>query len=144
MKILALDPGAKTGAAYFENGQLVSLFNRKPLHILEIISQGGYDRVIFEDSTLISHIFTAPSVSGAAKLKIARNIGEIDAYCKLILQACADSQTPCLQISPKGKGAKLNAKQFAAITGWTAPSNQHERDAAMVGWQHRNMSGEKK
>jgi hypothetical protein len=138
MKILSIDPGAKTGAAFFENGQLKNLFTTDPLAVLAMINL-NYDCIIFEDSTLQSHIFTAPSVKGAAKLKIARNIGQVDGYCKLIVQACANASKPCLQISPKNKGAKLNAKQFADITGWDKPSNQHERDAAMVGWQYRSM-----
>jgi hypothetical protein len=139
MKILSIDPGANTGAAFFEHGQLKNLFTTDPLAVLAMIDEKYYDRIIFEDSTLQSHIFTAPSVKGAAKLKIARNIGQVDGYCKLIVQACANASKPCLQISPKNKGAKLNAKQFADITGWEKPSNQHERDAAMVGWQYRGM-----
>jgi len=40
-------------------------------------------------------------------------------------------------VSPKGKGAKVNAEQFKKLTGWDRPSNQHERDSAMVGWAYR-------
>jgi hypothetical protein len=140
MKILAIDPGANTGCAYFEGGVLKVLLTFPPLYVLQYIKSEQYHRVILEDSTLIGHVFTAPSVKSAAKLKIARNIGEVDGYCKMIVQACAEASIPCLQISPKGKGAKLNAAQFKAITGWKGKSNQNERDAAMVGWPYRNKS----
>jgi hypothetical protein len=138
MKILSIDPGANTGCAYFSNGNLQSLFTLTPYRIIKFLQQKNYELVILEDSTLISHIYTAPSVKGAAKLKIARNIGEVDGYCKIIVEACHEADIPCLQISPKGKGAKLNAAQFKAATGWEGVTNQHERDAAMVGWPYRN------
>jgi hypothetical protein len=140
MKILAIDPGANTGCAYFEYGILKNIFTTTPYQIFEYMQNEIYDRVILEDSTLISYVYTASSVKGAAKLKIARNIGEVDGYCKMIVQACAEAGVPCLQISPKGKGAKPNAMKFKQITGWKGKSNQHERDAAMVGWFYRNIA----
>jgi hypothetical protein len=140
MNILAIDPGANTGCAHFENGTLKDIFTTTPYQIFQYVQDKIYNRVILEDSTLISHVYTAPSVKGAAKLKIARNIGEVDGYCKMIVQACAEAGIPCLQISPKGKGAKLNATEFKQITGWEGKSNQHERDAAMVGWPYRSIA----
>jgi hypothetical protein len=140
VKILAIDPGAKTGCAYFDKASLESVFTITPYEVVAFLQEESYDRVILEDSTLISHIYTAPSVKGAAKLKIARNIGEVDGYCKMIVAACAEAGMPCLQVSPKGKGAKINAAQFKAITGWDGATNQHERDAAMVGWPYRSIA----
>jgi hypothetical protein len=139
MKILAIDPGANTGCAYFVKGSLESVFTTTPYQIVAFLEGKSYDRVILEDSTLISYVYTAPGVKGAAKLKIARNIGEVDGYCKMIVAACIEAGIPCLQISPKGKGEKLNAAQFKAATSWKSKSNQHERDAAMVGWPYRNV-----
>ena len=75
--------------------------------------------------------------SRAAALKMARNVGEIDAWCKLITAICAEFQIPAHGISPKGKGAKLSAERFALSTGWTASSNEHTRDAAMVAFPYR-------
>ena len=43
-------------------------------------------------------------------------------------------------VGPKHKGAKLDAEQFAKVTGWTGSSNQHERDADMVAWQYRGRA----
>jgi hypothetical protein len=137
MKILSIDPGASTGCAFFENGVLTGMRTLTPYGVWMCLGEIP-DRVILEDSTLISHIYTAPSVKGAAKLKIARNIGEVDGYCKMIAAACIETGIPCLQISPKGKGEKLNASQFKAATGWEGKTNQHERDAVMVGWPYRN------
>ncbi len=68
---------------------------------------------------------------------MARNVGEIDAWCKLIVAICEELGIPAHGISPKGKGAKLNAETFAKATGWKGKSNQHERDAAMVAFAYR-------
>jgi len=76
--------------------------------------------------------------SRPAALKMARNVGEIDAWSRLIVAVCANLSIPCISVSPKGKGKKLDAKQFAVVTGWIAKSNQHERDAATVAWPYRN------
>ncbi|MNT88071.1 hypothetical protein D3C72_2285700 [compost metagenome] len=76
---------------------------------------------------------TKPAVAG----KMGRNVGEIDAWCRNITAFCAELGIPAHGISPAGKGKKLNAQQFASVTGWTGKSNEHSRDAAMVAWKYR-------
>jgi len=132
--IIGLDPGQSTGIAYFVNGKLDGIGTIAPHEILEHIS--GATRVIFEDSRLTSHVFTTVK-SRPAALKMARNVGEIDAWCKLIVAHCEHLGIPFHGISPKGKGAKMDADSFNKLTGWTGKSNQHERDGAMVAWQYR-------
>lgn len=85
---------------------------------------------------LIEVIKKQPGIKpkAAARLKIARNIGEVDGYCKLIKAVCAAQNIAFHQISPKYKGAKLDAQTFNKLTGWAGKSNQHERDAAMCWW----------
>lgn len=136
MLILGLDPGANTGVATFINGALTNLRTVEPSEIANAIRLANPQRVIFEDSRLQSHTWTQAKTRAAA-LKMARNVGEIDAWCKLIVSVCADLGIASHGISPKGKGAKLDAQQFEAVTGWCWKSNQHERDAAMVAWQFR-------
>lgn len=136
--IIGLDPGSNTGVAYFTAGQLRKLETITPMQISEVLRMAGPNlkRVIFEDSRLTSYMFTTVK-SRPAALKMARNVGEIDAWCRLIVATCADLGIPSHGISPKQKGAKLDAAQFAAKTGWTERNNQHERDAAMCAWQYR-------
>jgi len=132
--ILGIDPGQSTGIAVYQGGVLTSLRTIAPLEIGNAIS--GASRVIYEDSRLISHMFnTVPN--RAAALKMARNVGQIDAWCSLIVAVCEQLGIPAHGISPKQKGAKLNAQQFAKLTGWVGKSNQHERDGAMVAWPYR-------
>ena len=117
----------------------MSLSTINPFQIHELLCVMRPQRVVFEDSRLISHSFTTVK-SRAGALKIARNVGEIDAWCKLIVLACESLNIPAHGISPKAKGKKLNADQFKALTGWALKSNQHERDAAMVAWKYRGAA----
>lgn len=133
--IIVIDPGSNTGIAYFNGGRLEALRTVAPHEIHDAIIRAR--RVIFEDSRLISHVYTTTK-SRAAALKMARNVGEIDAWCKLICAHCEQLGIPAHGISPKGKGAKVDAANFNQITGWSAKSNQHERDAAMVAWSYRS------
>lgn len=132
--VLGIDPGANTGVAYFEAGKLARLQTIAPHELFGVIIIAK--RVIFEDSRLISHVYTT-ATNRAAALKMARNVGEIDAWCKLIVAYCELHHIPAHGISPKGKGAKVDAAQFAKLTGWAGKSNQHERDAAIVAWAYR-------
>lgn len=133
MLILGLDPGASTGAALWRDGKLVKLATWEPVDIADCIRAINPARVIFEDSRLTSPVWSR-GTSAAARIKIARNVGQVDAWCSLIVAVCGEMGIPAHGISPKGKGAKLNAEQFARVTGWTESSNQHTRDAAMVAW----------
>ncbi len=139
MLILGIDPGSNTGVATIINGELLHLRTVDPVGIEEAIRMANPQRVIFEDSRLQTHTWTQAKTRAAA-LKMARNVGEIDAWCKLIVATCEKLGIPCHGISPKGKGAKLDARQFEAATGWTGPSNEHTRDAAMVAWPYRRAA----
>ena len=136
--IIGLDPGASTGCAIYRAGQLAHLQTIEPHEIDSYITDSGAARVVFENSRLQSKVWTP--ARGAAALKVARNIGEIDAWCKLITALCERQGIAAHGISPKGKGAKLTAEQFAVVTGWAGRSNQHERDAAMTAWPYRGAA----
>ena len=135
--LIGLDPGASTGVAIYIGGKLDKLETVEPWRIPEVIQAHGAHRVVFEDSRLTSYMFTTVK-SRPAALKMARNVGEIDAWSKLIVAVCEQLKIPAHGISPKQKGAKLDAKEFERLTGWTGRTNSHERDAAMVAYQYRS------
>ena len=137
MIILGIDPGIKTGVAQYEDGKLVQLWTIEPWQFLRTIESVIPDFVVFEDSRKESHVWNT-TASRAASIKMARNIGEIDAWCKLIEASCDFIHVECLGISPLAKGAKLDAAQFGRLTGWDKASNQHTRDAAMCAFPYRN------
>jgi len=138
--ILGIDPGSSTGVATFIGGKLAHLDTIEPQEIAARIELARPSRVILEDSRLQSHVWTT-STSKPAAAKMARNLGEIDAWCKLIVAVCAGLDIPAHSVSPLGKGHKMSADQFERITGWTGSSNAHERDAAMVAWPYRMAQG---
>lgn len=139
MNILGIDPGQHTGCALYQDGKLIELWTTKPHLIGNIITAQKPGRVIFEDSRLQSYTWTGVK-SRAAALKMARNVGEIDAWSKLIAATCEDAGITCHGISPKNKGAKLNAEQFQKLTGWTGRTNSHERDAACIAFTYRRVA----
>jgi hypothetical protein len=95
---------------------------------------------VFEDSRLQSAVWV-PSKNKAVANNIARKIGQVDALCSLIEETCNRYEIKFMRVSPKAKGSKMNSEDFNGLTGWSARSNQHERDAAMVAWQLRNHNG---
>jgi hypothetical protein len=142
MVILSIDPGRKTGIAFFVNGKLEGLFTQTPIDMIRYLDLniGGIDLVIIEDSRLTSFIFQPNAAGSKAKgMKVARNIGEVDCLCKLVQAICEERKKKLIQVSPKNKGAKLDADEFRKRTGWEGKTNQHERDAAMVAWIYRNV-----
>ena len=137
--IVGIDPGVNTGFAVIHNGVLTNLLTISPWEIEGELSGVDVSRVVFEDSRLQSHTWTQVKERSAA-LKMARNVGQVDAWCALIVGICDRLRIPAHGVSPKGKGKKLNAEQFKAATGWTGASNEHTRDAAMVAWPYRGAA----
>ncbi len=137
--ILGIDPGAHTGLAIYRDGALVALRTIAPVELEAEIVALWPIRIIFEDSRLQSHTWTK-AASRAAAAKMARSVGQVDAWCSLIVAICAKHGIPAHGISPLGKGGKLNAEAFEKATGWTASSNEHNRDAAMVAWPYRRAA----
>ena len=135
--IVGIDPGTNTGFAVIFNGVLTNLLTISPWEIEGELSGVTVDRVVFEDSRLQSHTWTTAGTRAVAA-NMARKVGQVDAYCALIVGICGRLGIPAHGISPKGKGKKLNAEQFKAATGWTGASNEHTRDAAMVAWPYRS------
>ncbi len=137
--IVGIDPGASTGFAVIGDGVLTNLLTISPWEIEIELSGVPIDRVIFEDSRLQSHTWTRATTRAAAA-KMARNVGQVDAWCSLIVGICGRLGIPAHGISPKAKGKKLNAEQFRSATGWAGKSNQHERDAAMCAFPYRGAA----
>ena len=134
--VVGVDPGANTGIAWYVDGTLQKIESEASLQALFFHLHIGIGLVVFEDSRLQTTFLR--QANARAMLKIARNVGEIDAYCKLIESECNRLSIKCIGISPKNKGAKLNSEDFMRLTGWTRKTNQHERDAAMVAYRFRN------
>ena len=132
--IIGIDPGANTGIAVAQNGQLYSLRTIEPQDLQALLreySEWSELSVVFEDSRKQSHVWMT-NANRVVALKMARDLGQVDAWCSLIESACAQHAIPCTGVSPKAKGAKVTTATLKRLTGWEGRSNQHERDAAML------------
>lgn len=138
-QVIGIDPGVNTGFATYVNGNLVALDTIEPIDIQTLILTCVADLIVFEDSRLQSKVWI-PSGNKAVANNIARKIGQVDALCSIIQETCERWDIKYMRVSPKAKGGKMNAEDFNKLTGWTARSNAHERDAAMVAWQLRNSN----
>lgn len=138
-RVLGIDPGQKNGIALYEDGRLVDLVTIDPLSLNGTILEVAPHLLVYEDSRLQSYTWTARGKSNTGvALKTARSLGQIDAWCSLIVEACGLYGIPARGVSPKEKGAKIDHQHLQALTGWAGKSNQHERDAAMLAWPYRN------
>jgi predicted RNase H-like nuclease (RuvC/YqgF family) len=143
MIIIGIDPGKKTGISRYQDGELKDLVTYSPDMAIHYILNAGVDMVVFEDSRLQSPVFVRTAKNGkllspASQLKIARDVGTIDAQCRELVAKCEENKIKIIGLSPRQKGAKLNHAQFVLKTGWQkSKSNQHTRDAATVAWPFR-------
>lgn len=144
---MGIDPGEHTGIALYEDGQLKALSEVQPEDIPQMLVDHVHmvALVVFEDSRLESAVWTSTGPL-PVRLNMARKVGQIDGFCKIIARTCQKLGIPCHGISPAAKsgvtsrstGKKINAAEFERKTGWTGKSNDHKRDAAMVAWRYRS------
>ena len=90
-----------------------------------------------EGSFLIPQLEGTPYVSTPyEKMVIATgyvDVNEPATAADLLILAENEARSQGQQVTQK-----LDAARFKALTGWAAPSNQHQRDAAVVAWRYRN------
>ena len=128
---VGVDPGVTTGFALWD------IDARK---LEEVSSMGAVDAlvrvqlmqlagslhiVVFEDARLRTWF----GAKGREALQGAGSIKRESAIWAdwLAMLGCAYKA-----VSPKAKGAKLDAVQFERLTGWTGRTNEHARDSAML------------
>ena len=142
--VLGIDPGKHSGLAWFTGGKLLALEEVEPAELAIVLVEKRPMVVIFEDSRQAKSVWTGEGTQ-AKRAAMARNVGEIDAWCKLIEAICKRLGIACYGMAPSAKaggykGAKINAEAFNRFTGWVGKSNQHCRDAAMIAWPFRRVA----
>ena len=130
--VVGIDPGNKTGIAFFTLDDKLILVETKTIHPLDVGAEiEDVNAVYIEDSRLQKAIFCHPS----QKVAYSRSVGQVDARCSDIEEICKRKGIKFVGISPKEKGKKISKDEFMRIFGCVSNksgSNQHERDAAMV------------
>lgn len=131
--VVGIDPGKSTGFAVYS-------VDWERLIVLETLDfWGAYDRAMGFVRTVPTmviievpnskHVWHKGAASERALQRQGANVGSVVREAELLAEGLARENCIVKRVQPR---KKVNAKDFATITGWTNRSNQHERDAAMM------------
>ena len=136
---IGIDPGTHTGLAVWRiDAQQLWSIETMPIHkafekIKSMAQADGSIIVRFEDAGLRKWFGN----TGAEKWKGA---GSIMRDCSIWEEFLTDLKIPFEKVAPKNNITKLRAEQFRLITGYTATTNEHGRDAAMLVFNYKNKA----
>lgn len=129
---VGIDPGVTTGFALWDIDarkleEVSSMGIVDALVRVQLMHQAGsLHVVVYEDARLRTGYF-----GPRAKFN-AQGAGSIKRDCSIWAEWLAMLGCAYKAISPKAKGAKWPAEQFAKMTGWTGRTSEHGRDAALL------------
>lgn len=137
--VVGIDPGAATGRACWDplSKELVEVSTSTIAEALRDVADwhrsGRVIRLVFEDARLRRGWFGAMD---AKQLKhgagVREGVGSVKRDCAVWQEWAELHRIPFKAVSPQEKGVKLDAALFGRMTGWTARTSQHGRDAAML------------
>lgn len=133
--IIGIDPGAINGVAistYSKIRQFKSLNFWETTEVLKK-AKGLTDaiEVWIEDPGKNKPVFLKKGCDNEkAYRRVAQNVGANKRDAQLLIEFCKLNYIPVIAVRPSRK--KLNAAEFAKLTGITERLNQHERDAGML------------
>lgn len=134
--IVGIDPDLEKSGVAVKWVDALSLNNLTFVELKDLIERDKpiIKKVVVEAGWLNekANFHNRPNQSKAAGERIAKNVGENHAVGKLIVQLVESMGIPVQQLKPTR--SKLSSKDFNRITGWSKPSNQEQRDAAMLVW----------
>lgn len=132
---IGIDTGTKTGFAVVVGGELQRL-ETVPLHkalfnVAVLDAEFPRDITVYiEDARLRTWI---PREKGASEYRgKLMGAGSVKRDAAIWEEFCFDFGIPLVKVPPKNNTTKLSADAFARITGWTARTSEHARDAAML------------
>jgi hypothetical protein len=138
MIAVGIDPGVCTGFAAWDAGQrrlirCSGLLLHRALAEVEALhtSQPG-TVVIFEDARLRTWFGSADARERKFGAAIREGVGSVKRDCTIWEEFLTDRGIPFMARKPQAHGTKWPAPQFAQATGWTARTNEHGRDAALL------------
>ncbi len=130
--IVGIDPGVSTGMAMWERyrQKFVSV-ETVMLHeawqaVLSLHLAGALHSVTFEDARLRTGYF------GENSRAKQQGAGSIKRDCGAWADFLGAHKIAYREVSPKAKGAKVDAATFKRWTKWAGRTSQHSRDAGML------------
>lgn len=136
---IGIDPGVKTGVAVW-NGQrydeVLTLGIVGAMRLVEQYARNGTVKlVVFEDARLRTWF-------GKTGRERAQGAGSIKRDCQIWADLLGDLGVPYKSVKPAAGATKWPADKWAKMTGWTARTSEHARDAAVLVWGMRAVEGD--
>ena len=127
--LIGIDPGVNTGFATWDGENL-------SLDTLSITRAIAKVLLLKEQTDCHMHIFIEDARRrqwfGNAGRERLMGAGSVMRDCRIWEDFCNEQGIQYSLIPPKYNVTKLNAKQFAKLTGYINSTNEHNRDAAML------------
>ena len=131
---IGIDPGTKTGFAVADayTGQLISVETLDFWGVVDRVRVLRFDHNVVEIVIEVpdtKHVWHKGASGPAALQRQGVNVGSVIREAQLLAEGLERLGLPVKRVAPRGKQP---ADKFATFTGWTARTNQHERDAALL------------
>ncbi|MEM1095790.1 MAG: hypothetical protein AAGJ10_14425 [Bacteroidota bacterium] len=135
--LLGIDPGTTVGLAIYDTRTDELLvctsgdFFRTHAVVKAQYPPHNVAAVIVEDARSLPLYARHRHASRAARDRVARNVGGVDKVTELVIQWLEDEGYLVTTEKPQRR-KKWDAATLARLTGCTAPTNEHGRDAARL------------
>ncbi len=137
--IVGIDPGAHTGyAVWCTTEKRLLVVESLPVHramdrVRELHRVGMLRHVVFEDARQRRGYFGATDAAQASRgAGVREGVGSVKRDCGIWQDFLVDLDIPFEARKPQAGTTKWAASYFARVSGWTAKTNQHARDAACL------------
>jgi len=139
MIYIGIDTGVNTGVAVWDNRQrtflqIETMMIHRAMEIVKGYKQNAYMNgtkiiVRVEDARKRTWYGYNDPKKDRDKLQGA---GSVKRDCKIWEDFLTDIKVEFQMVAPKNNATKMNAESFKKLTGWKKPTNEHNRDAAML------------
>lgn len=131
---IGIDPGIITGIAVFDSHikALVLVKSYKLFKVFDIIDMYNVTKdciVYIENPNTWVPFKSSTRQANDSKLQ---GSGAVKQTYKHLLEFFADREIECIPTKIQGNIKKTDSKLFQQITGWSAETNKHGRDAALI------------
>lgn len=138
---IGIDPGVATGYACWDrtDKRLVTVeamrIDEAMAEVLSTHRAGVLHGVTFEDARLRKWYGAADARQARSGAGIREGVGSVKRDSGIWSDFLTAHGIPFQAVKPAAGSTKWDAATFARLTGWTAQTNNHGRDAALLIWK---------